>query len=259
MCVPLCGHADPLDRPSLAVRQIVHTGAGKEPQHVATRLSVVQVVDLRFQTGRIGTDPRPQRDRQINDMSHRRSSHGDNLMPLSIEMPLQSCDDDSAPTTYRTWQGGGAVAARAADGLRGGSTTGAGVHPGAPKAYRFDPPQLPSCMPLLLHLDSSMDIEHSRSRAITRTFANTWRAFSPDHKVVYRDLYRDPPPHLNDMALHWPSTSRARPGIQLRCQWLQQNLLDELLAADALLIDAALYNFSFPSTLSCSTTFTFPD
>ena len=98
-----------------------------------------------------------------------------------------------------------------------------------------------------------MDIEHSRSRAITRTFANTWRAFSPDHKVVYRDLYRDPPPHLNDMALHWPPRLRGPdPVFNSDAERLQQNLLDELLAADALLIDAALYNFSFPSTLkSC--------
>ena len=121
----------------------------------------------------------------------------------------------------------------------------------APKAYRFDPTSVTMFrMPLLLHLDSSMDIEHSRSRAITRTFVNTWRAFSPDHKVVYRDLYRDPPPHLNDMALHWPPRLRGPDMVfNFDAERLQQNLLDELLAADALLIGAALYNFSLPSTL----------
>jgi FMN-dependent NADH-azoreductase len=45
-------------------------------------------------------------------------------------------------------------------------------------------------MPHLLHLDSSADVERSRSRAITATFAAAWREHGPSHSVSYRDLHR---------------------------------------------------------------------
>lgn len=105
-------------------------------------------------------------------------------------------------------------------------------------------------MPHLLHLDSSADPERSRSRAITRTFAEAWTATGPDHTVSYRDLHRDPLPHLPDAALHWPARLRpadATPPPDAIA--LQQTLLDELTAADVLLVGAPMYNYSLPSAL----------
>jgi FMN-dependent NADH-azoreductase len=105
-------------------------------------------------------------------------------------------------------------------------------------------------MPHLLHLDSSADLEHSRSRALTAAFADAWRAAGSDHVVTHRDLHRDPLPHLADASLHWPPRLRpadARPPRE--AQALQQILLDELLAADVLLVGAPLYNYSLPSAL----------
>jgi FMN-dependent NADH-azoreductase len=105
-------------------------------------------------------------------------------------------------------------------------------------------------MPHLLHLDSSADVERSRSRAITATFADVWRGYGPGHTVSYRDLHRDPLPHLADAALHWPP--RLRPdgsAPPAAAQALQQELLAELIAADVLLIGAPLYNYSLPSSL----------
>ena len=105
-------------------------------------------------------------------------------------------------------------------------------------------------MPVLLHLDSSMDPARSRSRAITATFADTWRGVSPEHTVVYRDLHADPPPHLDDSALHWPPSmwregeAPAEASVATR-----QMFLDELMAADAVLIGAPMYNYSLASTL----------
>jgi len=105
-------------------------------------------------------------------------------------------------------------------------------------------------MPLLLQLDSSADTRDSRSRALTATFADAWRALGPDHEVRVRDLHRDPVPHLADAAMHWPE--RMRPAdvvVPEDADALQRELIDELLAADVLLIGAPLYNYSVPSSL----------
>jgi FMN-dependent NADH-azoreductase len=105
-------------------------------------------------------------------------------------------------------------------------------------------------MPQLLHLDSSAAGERSRSRAITATFADAWRACGDEHQVVYRDLARDPLPHLADASLHWPARLRpagsAPPADQ---EALQAAVLDQLLAADVLLVGAPMYNYSLPSSL----------
>jgi FMN-dependent NADH-azoreductase len=105
-------------------------------------------------------------------------------------------------------------------------------------------------MPQLLHLDSSADLEGSRSRQVTRTFADAWRAGGPDYAVTYRDLHRDPLPHLPDPSLHWaPRLRRAGAAPSAPAEELQQQLIAELCAADVLLVGAPIYNHSLPSTL----------
>jgi FMN-dependent NADH-azoreductase len=90
-------------------------------------------------------------------------------------------------------------------------------------------------MPHLLHLDSSADPRHSTSREVTAAFLRGWRERGRDFTVTSRDLHTDPPPHLPDAALAAAA--------------LQQTYLDELLAADVLLVGAPMYNWSLPSTL----------
>jgi FMN-dependent NADH-azoreductase len=102
----------------------------------------------------------------------------------------------------------------------------------------------------LLHLDSSADLENSRSRAIGHSFSEAWLAAAPGNSVTHRDLHRDPLPHLADAALHWPP--RLRPAgstVPADAEALQSSLIAELLAADALLVGAPLYNYSLPSSL----------
>jgi FMN-dependent NADH-azoreductase len=104
-------------------------------------------------------------------------------------------------------------------------------------------------MPTLLHLDSSADPE-SRTRAITKTFADAWVAAGPGRTVVYRDLHAHPLPHIPDSSLHWPKRLRpvgAKPPEAAEA--LQGELVDELISADALVIGAPLYNYSMPSSL----------
>ena len=110
-------------------------------------------------------------------------------------------------------------------------------------------------MPHLLHLDSAAALKNSRSREITATFADTWRGRGPQYTVTYRDLHRDPLPHLVDAVLHWPPRLRpegaasADPAALAADEALQDELVNELLAADVLLVGAPLYNYSVPSSL----------
>jgi FMN-dependent NADH-azoreductase len=102
----------------------------------------------------------------------------------------------------------------------------------------------------LLHLDSSADLDSSRSRAIGASFAAAWLAADPENTITHRDLHRDPLPHLADASLHWPERLRpvgANPPADAVA--LQEELIAELLAADVLLIGAPLYNYSMPSSL----------
>jgi len=105
-------------------------------------------------------------------------------------------------------------------------------------------------MPNLLHLDSSADLTRSRSRSIGKTFVNAWLASDPANSVTYRDLHRDPLPHLPDAALHWPARLRpAGAAPPAEAEALQAEILAELLAADVLLVAAPMYNYSLPSSL----------
>jgi FMN-dependent NADH-azoreductase len=110
-------------------------------------------------------------------------------------------------------------------------------------------------VPHLLQLDSAATVKNSRSREITAVFADAWRAGGPQYTVTHRDLYRDPLPHLADAVLHWPPRLRppgaasAEPAALAAAEALQDELVDELLAADVLLVGAPLYNYSLPSSL----------
>ncbi|SHN20432.1 FMN-dependent NADH-azoreductase [Cryptosporangium aurantiacum] len=105
-------------------------------------------------------------------------------------------------------------------------------------------------MPHLLHLDSSADLAGSRSRAITAAFAKAWSDRGADHTITYRDLHTDPLPRLSSTALHWaPRLRTADETAPAADEALQQTILDELLAADVLLVGAPMYNYSLPSTL----------
>lgn len=105
-------------------------------------------------------------------------------------------------------------------------------------------------MPRLLHIDSSAAGDASRSRAITAAFAQAWRSCGADHTVTYRDVHRNPLPHLADAELHYaPRLRRDDAAPPAEAEALQQELIAELIAADVLLVGAPMYNYSLPSTL----------
>lgn len=105
-------------------------------------------------------------------------------------------------------------------------------------------------MPHLLQIDSSADLTRSHSRAHTRLFADAWRARGAGYTVTHRDLHVNPLPHLEDSALHWaPALRRPDEAVDRGAERRQDEIVDELLAADAVVIGVPLYNYSLPSTL----------
>src|SRR5882724_4509343 len=102
-------------------------------------------------------------------------------------------------------------------------------------------------MQTLLHLDSSMRHEGSRSRALSAHFAEAWQQAYPDGTVVYRDLAGDPIPHL-DLTTFSANFVAAndRTAPQREARKLTETLANELLAADEVVIGIPLYNYGPP-------------
>ena len=101
----------------------------------------------------------------------------------------------------------------------------------------------------LLHIDSSLRTEGSRSRQLSAHFADRWRTANPDGIVTYRDLAADPVPHLDDVAFFAEFVPEAdRTPEQAAAVALGAQLVDEVLAAGTVLIGLPLYNFGPPST-----------
>ncbi len=106
-------------------------------------------------------------------------------------------------------------------------------------------------MPTLLHLDSAaFPAEMSASRLVTADFRHAWEEQGPGYKVIYRDLAADPVPHLTADAFLAPSVQPdACTAVQAADYAVREQLIEELEAADALLLGAPMYNFAIPSTL----------
>lgn len=85
----------------------------------------------------------------------------------------------------------------------------------------------------LLHIDSSVQGDQSVSRTLTRRAAQRWQAVHLHGTVTYRDLATNPLPHLD---LRTSAT-------------LSAELIDEVKAADTVLLGLPLYNFGPPSTV----------
>jgi FMN-dependent NADH-azoreductase len=101
----------------------------------------------------------------------------------------------------------------------------------------------------LLHLDSSLRTEGSRSRKLSAHYAERWQAKNPGGTVTYRDLAADPVPHLDNVAISSEYVAASdRTPEQAAARALANTLIDELGAADTVLIALPLYNFGPPTT-----------
>jgi FMN-dependent NADH-azoreductase len=101
----------------------------------------------------------------------------------------------------------------------------------------------------ILHLDSSITGKNSVSRALTAEIVAAQVANNPGAEVSYHDLANEPVMHLS------PAHLAVFQGAPVESAALGQDLaqggryLEELLAADVLVIGAPMYNFGIPTQL----------
>src|ERR1035438_1801758 len=94
----------------------------------------------------------------------------------------------------------------------------------------------------LLHIDSSLRTEGSRSRRLSAHYAERWQARHPGGTVTYRALAADPIPHLDHTAFSARFTAPAEhTPEQAAASALTGQLVDEVLAASTILIGMPLY------------------
>ena len=92
----------------------------------------------------------------------------------------------------------------------------------------------------LLHIDSSVLGQHSVTRELGAAIVAQWSAALPGLEVQYRDLDRDPLPHLDGASLAKADPARAA---------ADEQVLQQFLDADVIVLGAPMYNFGIPSTL----------
>jgi FMN-dependent NADH-azoreductase len=102
----------------------------------------------------------------------------------------------------------------------------------------------------LLHIDSSVRGAASVSRKLSARAADAWRAAHPGGTVTYRDLGKDPLPHLTEAT----GLARMVPPEQhtpaQAASWaLTLEVVNEVKEADTILLGLPLYNFGAPSSV----------
>ncbi|MET9678692.1 FMN-dependent NADH-azoreductase [Streptomyces coeruleorubidus] len=120
---------------------------------------------------------------------------------------------------------------------------------------------MPTTAQTLLHLDASAR-RRSFSREAGDAITDAWRLSHPDGIYVHRDLARTPVPQIDeawtelcDYVLEHQITdiARYREAVHTPAQaaaWeVIEPLLDELVAADVVVIATPMYNFSIPASL----------
>ncbi|MEO6922043.1 MAG: FMN-dependent NADH-azoreductase [Collimonas sp.] len=101
----------------------------------------------------------------------------------------------------------------------------------------------------LLHLDSSVLGAYSVSRQLSSEIVAREVALHPGINVVYRDLAADPVLHLSGTHLAaWQGSVIEDPALIADLE-KGGNYMEELIAADIVVIGAPMYNFSIPTQL----------
>ena len=92
----------------------------------------------------------------------------------------------------------------------------------------------------LLHIDASVLGDNSVSRQLSAAVVARFNETVENLDVTYRDLDRNPIPHLSSGSLAQADAAEATDA---------EAVMQQFLAADVIVIGAPMYNFSIPSTL----------
>jgi len=102
----------------------------------------------------------------------------------------------------------------------------------------------------LLQINSSLHSAAGQSSVLATRFAKRWLSANPGGKVLVRDLAANPPAHLTAERFQAFLTSpEERTDEQAAYAAESDDLINELQAADAVVIGLPMYNFGIPSTL----------
>ena len=102
----------------------------------------------------------------------------------------------------------------------------------------------------ILHIDASAsDAATSHTRRLSADIVAKLKAANPGAAVVYRDVTVDPLPHV-DMTIRQAWMPEGEKNSALTATATRSKaMVDELKAADVVVIGAPMYNFTVPSTL----------
>ncbi len=102
----------------------------------------------------------------------------------------------------------------------------------------------------VLHIDSSPLGEHSVSRKLTAKVLAELKITHPDTQVITRDLGTSPLPHLTGMTIGaFFSPPDQRNEALNEAIKLSDEVVDEVFAADVIVIGTPMWNFGIPSSL----------
>jgi len=101
----------------------------------------------------------------------------------------------------------------------------------------------------LLQIDSSISGQASASRQLTRQIVDRLVQADPALEVTYRDLDREPLPHLDSNHLAGMAPGAATGENTRQELAASAAALEEFLAADVVVIGAPMYNFTISSQL----------
>jgi|SRR5580700_3393165 FMN-dependent NADH-azoreductase len=101
----------------------------------------------------------------------------------------------------------------------------------------------------LLRIDSSAR-RNSVSRQLTESFVETWKTENPTGEVIERDLAKTDLPSITD---EWTLAAHSDPATLTPAQQqtlsVSESLIEELLAADTIVIGAPMYNLTISAPL----------
>ena len=102
----------------------------------------------------------------------------------------------------------------------------------------------------ILHLDASAsDAAASHSRRLSAELVEKLKAANPGASVTYRDVAAERLPHVDTTIRQAWTPEGEKDASLLATAARSKALVDELKAADILVIGSPMYNFSVPSTL----------
>ena len=101
----------------------------------------------------------------------------------------------------------------------------------------------------LLQIDASARRVRSLTRQLTNAFVAQWLYGQPDAVVTQRDVGAEPPPAVSEAWIAAAFAGAERNDEQRELLALSDRLIDEVEAADLILIGAPMYNYGMPAAL----------